>query len=284
MTKELNGESPLQVQEVVKTPEQQEKEVLELLKLIETKEATFWEKDYKNITVTELVSMIDNAKLELKKEIVNEILEKYYDNCKTNKDSNIFIEAPHGKLPNLRETSLMLRQYDEFLEVKDTAIEESFTELIQEINLAISGDKTFMKIRSELKDKYADNKLKLRILNILAGSDVYVSNLAGSVAGEESNYTLPNISRKRNDFTKKPGEREIVEGGKTKRLESGHGGALAQHYAIQQSMENGQGVMNKKFYHIALLERDSRKPFAIGTSPYDGEYSCDIEVAEFIAT
>ncbi len=294
MTEEIitGGSVDSPKQEHIKNPEQQEEEQIELLKLIEEKEPTLWEKDYKDVSVGELVGMINSASYSVKREIVDNLFGKYYDDCEIGRGSNVFIEAPHGKLPSLDEVRLILGQYHRFQDANFEVIEEIFKEIKKElVDVENNSEQTFTKRRSNLKAKCEQDievgnnrsrsELKLAILKLFAGSDVYVSGLAQMIAGEEFNYATPGISRKRNDFNKVPGERAIKKGGRIRRLESGHGGALVQHYALEEIMEARQTV-DGKFFHILLLERDSRKPFTIGISPYEGEYSCDPEIANLI--
>ncbi len=319
MTEELRAGSKQSGVEQIKTPEQQEKERIELLKLISEKIPTLWEKDYKDVSIAELVTIIDSANTELKKEIVDEILEKYYDDCETARDSNIFIEAPHGKTPSLAEMELMLGQYDEFKGIDSEVIKSTFDKIERELfDVENARDKTLTKIRVSLQNEcekkiedrrgfiervsnstkgnatareqfivaakkdVLENSLKLTMLKIIGGSDIYVSELAMSVAGDKYNYTTPAVSRKLSDANKIPGNRSI---GKTKRLESGHGSALAQYYALERAVKSRQGKneIENNFYHITLLERDSREPFTIGAGAHDGMLPCEMDVMKYIS-
>jgi hypothetical protein len=321
MVEKINTEEVANTGEQMKTPEQQEKEKMKLLGLILEKNPAFWEEDYKDVLIADMVAMVEAASPELKKEIIGDLIEKYYDDCEMGKESNIFIEAPHGRLPSLAETKLVIGQYDKFKDVNPEIIEGIFNKLDEELfGESESSEKTFTKVRSELKAKCTksieerevslekisqsefgnktgreqfmneaakdlqENKLKLAMLKIMAGSDIYVSELAVAIAGGEHNYTNPAVSRKTDDPNKEPGNRIIKK--LTKRLESGHGGALAQHYVLQQIMENNKNTAGVKdnFYHVTLLERDSREPFTIGIASHDGELPWDITVAGYIIT
>jgi hypothetical protein len=272
------------------------------------------------VKIIDLIKTIDNAEPVLREEIIDDILEKYYDNCETNRSSNVFIEAPHGMTPSLTETKLILRQYDEFKDVDSELIKKIFDKLDVELfDQEEDSNQTFTQRRVGLKRRcesiiieraefinrmseslkgneigrqqfmtaakkdVLENELKLTMLKIIAGSDVYVSELAMAIAGEEYNYTNPAISRKMSDSNRPAGLRKINK--KTKRLESGHGSALAQHYALERTMKNNQdehGAENN-FYHVTLLERDSRKPFTIGTGAHNEMLPCEMEVMKYIA-
>ncbi len=320
MIKEIKTEEVINAGEQIKTPEQQEKKVIELLKLISEKTPTFWEDDCKDVKIIDLIKTIDKANPVLREKIIDDILEKYYDNCETNRSSNVFIEAPHGMTPSLTETKLILRQYDEFKDVDSELIKKIFDKLgVELFDQEENSNQTFTQRRVKLKRKcesniteriefidrilkssdgnekgrqqfmaaakkdVLENELKLTMLKIIAGSDVYVSELAMAIAGAEYNYTNPAISRKMSDSNKLAGLRRINK--KTKRLESGHGSALAQHYALKRAMKNNQdepGAENN-FYHVTLLERDSRKPFTIGAGARNEMLPCEMEVMKYIA-
>jgi hypothetical protein len=154
--------------------------------------------------------------------------------------------------------------------------------LIERTLSSTAGNKIARKQLSIAAKDVLENSLKLTMLRIIGGSDIYTSSLAVSVAGDRYNYTTPAVSRKLGDPNKIPGNSLI---GKTKRLESGHGSALAQHYALERAMkgrQDGTELVNN-FYHITLLERDSREPFTIGAGVHDGMLPCEMDVMKYVS-